>query len=468
MSGDFREQLANTIGRDRFDLWLSDDVELHCDTDATAGTSRVEIAFSSGFLCDHARKSLGKELSAAVKQLCGNDATLAFRVSKDIDLQKKSTAQPATPRKPPTPPTPPTSTASPTKTPTKTPAGNQPAQTFDSLVVGQCNALAVRAAEQLAAGRHVGGPLVICGPSGSGKTHLLSGIRHAYRQRSRRARVLSLTSEQFVGHYVAAYRGGGLPSFRQKYRGADLLLLDDLHFMAGKRATLEELHHTIDRITAAGGQVVLTCSGDPSQIANLSEELVSRLRAGLQCDMASADFATRLAIAKRRCQEANLAIEEESLRVLAAGVSSGVRELLGSIERLRARHELLGEALDTQLVDRTIGETNRQTIRPMAIDEIQKAVGDYFGVDSKALQSSSRIKSVTQPRMLAMWLARKYTQAGWREIGEAFGGRSHSTAISAHRRIENQIAQSSTIGRGRDICGLEEAVVHIETALRTA
>src|SRR5690606_29920426 len=157
-------------------------------------------------------------------------------------------------------------------------------QTFQSLVVGASNELAAHAAQQVAAGRHTGAPLVIWGPAGCGKTHLLKALRYAYRQRFPRARILSLTAEQFLGHYVEALRGGGLPAFRMKYRGANLLLIDDVHFMGGKKATLEELHHTIDRVTAAGGQVVLTSLLEPGQIDRLGDELLSRLRAGLVCE----------------------------------------------------------------------------------------------------------------------------------------------------------------------------------------
>ncbi len=461
------EQLADAIGRDRYDLWLSHDVELRSCIDTPSGTRRVEFYFATGFLCDHARQTLGKELSLAVKQIFGDEASLAFCVAETTVSSSNSSSSKKSPTASPKEPVSLTRLSTP-RAAAPAPEIDRTARGFDSLVVGKSNELAVRAAERLAAGKHVGGPLVLCGPAGCGKTHLLAAIRQSFRQRFHRARILSITSEQFVGHYVAAYRGGGLPSFRQKYRGANLLLLDDLHFMAKKRATLEELHHTIDRITTAGGQVVIASCGEPAQIEHLSEELLSRLRAGLQCEMASADFATRLEMARRRCDDADLPIEENALRLLAAGVSSGARELLGAIERLRARHELLGEAITPQLIDQTIGRINQQTIRPVAIDEIQKVVCDYFGVEGKALRSASRTKSVTQPRMLAMWLARKYTQSGWREIGDAFGGRSHSTVISAHRRIEEQMASESTIDRGREACRLEEAIVQIETALRTA
>lgn len=479
------DALAKAMGRDRFELWLADAAEIRLvNSGDSAGV--VHVVFSSGFMCDIARRNIGSELESAVKRLYGSNTTTLFRVDETVAATRPvnttaATADPdghvdngqvssvgkaklASNGNQQTGSSPAHSGGVPT--PNKQASKKQ--ATFQTLVVGKSNQLAASAAMQLAEGRRTGGPLVVCGPPGCGKTHLLSALKHAYVQKFRRQRVLSLSAEQFVGTYVQALRGGGLPSFRQKYRGADLLILDDLHFMAGKRASLEELQHTLDRVHAAGGQVVAASCHEPTNIANLGDELLSRLRAGLTCQVTTADYATRLEIARRRFDELGLPIEAAALHQLASSVSSGARELLGAIERLRAQHELLGEPITASLVEATAGVVNSQTIRPMAMDEIQKAVCDYFGVDTKTLRSNSRRKSVTEPRMLAMWLTRKYTQAGWREIGDFFGGRSHSTVISAHRRIESQMTSGNNTSTGVSNCQLEDAVVQIETALRMA
>lgn len=450
-----RDQLAAAVGQDRFELWVNEDTRLQCDASGT-----VDIVFSSAFMCDAARRNLGDELATAAQRVFGAGTQLVLRTDDQV-------AQPGTHRTKRSQSvhsaTHATSTLSPTA---ETAEGN--GDTFDTLVVGRSNQLAVRVAAQLASGKHVGGPLVVWGPPGSGKSHLLSAVKHLYRRKFRRSRVLSLTAEQFVGTYVEALRGSGLPSFRHKYRSANVLLIDDLHFMAGKRATLEELQHTFDGVTSTGGNVVIASCQEPGQIANLSPELLSRLRSGLVCEVGSADYATRLEIARRRCRLYDLPVDESALERLAAGVSTGARELLGAIERLRARHELLGEVINTALVEQTAGEINYQTVRRVAMDDIQRVVCDHFGIEAKALRSSSRQKSVTEPRMLAMWLARKYTQAGWREIGEYFGGRRHSTVISAHRRIEAQMGRNSTIRRGASETNLEQTLGQIETKLQMA
>lgn len=338
--------------------------------------------------------------------------------------------------------------------------------TFDSFIAGEPNQLAQHAARQVAAGRHAMGPLVLWGPAGCGKTHLLAAVRHAYRSRFPKGRVVALTAEQFVGHFVESIRGGGLPAFRMKYRGAGLLLLDDLHFMGGKVASLDELLNTVDRLTSAGGQVVFASAVEPGEVPQLGTELLSRLRAGLVCELRGADYAMRLQFARQRATQMGLELQQEHLHLIAAGVSSGAREVIGTLNRLQVKQEVYGAAIDTAMVEETIGEITRQTVRPLAMGEIERVVCSYFGVESKELKSGSRKQSVSQPRMLAMWLARKYTQAGWREIGAYFGGRSHSTVISAHRRVAEDLANGATYapGGGR----LEEVVLRIEEALRTA
>lgn len=455
-----RDQLAGVLGRDRFDLWVSEDTIVRIDA---AGV--LDLAFTSGFLCDAARRTLGQELAQVAQSLFGEQTRVVMRVDESL-----AATQPTAPSQPQ--PHRQASSVEPAKSIQTSSAERVAAtiklETFDTLVVGQANQLAARAGEQLAKGKQVGGPLVFWGPPGVGKTHLLSAIKHAYRRRFTRARVLSLTSEQFVGSYVEALRGSGLPSFRQKYRGADLLVLDDLHFMAGKRASLEELQHTFDRIAAAGGKIVIASCKEPGQIPKLGEELLSRLRAGLVCEMATADYATRLELARCRCHKLGLPIDQAGLECLAAGISSGARELLGAIERLRAKHELLGEPLVAAMVQQTISEVNYQTIRRVAMSDIQQVVCDHFGIEGKQLRSNSRQKSVAEPRMLAMWLARKYTQAGWREIGEYFGGRRHSTVISAHRRIESQVGQQATAQLNADETNLQQTLGQLETKLRLA
>jgi chromosomal replication initiator protein len=454
-----RSDLAGAIGRDRFDLWLGDEATIDCRD------RQLVVELPSSFLRDQVQRRLGAQLQMAAAKLLGHGATVVVTVGA-------STAKPLSTTTPTSPKTTkaaraaaaPVAPSSHSSEPSSRP--QTATMTFESLVVGGANELAVHAARQIASGRQSGGPLVLWGPAGCGKSHTLAAIRHAYRQRFPKGRVVSLTAEQFVGHYVDSIRGGGLPAFRMKYRGASLLLIDDLHFMGGKVASLDELLYTVDRLTAAGGQVVFASAREPGSISQLGSELLSRLRAGLVCEMRSADYAVRLEFTRRRAADMELSLEQQHCQLIAAGVSTGAREIIGTLNRLQAKLELCGLGLTTELVEETIAEITRQTVRPMAMGEIEQAVCSYFGVEAKDLRSGSRKQSVSQPRMLAMWLARKYTQAGWREIGAYFGGRSHSTVISAHRRVVEEMARGAKCAPGGG--PLEDVVLRIETALRTA
>lgn len=453
-----RSDLAGAIGRDRFDLWLGDEATIDCRD------RQLVVALPSSFLRDQVQRRLGAELKLAASRLLGQGATVVVTVGPAAEATLGAST-PASPRM--------TKVARAAVAPKSPPTAAEPSprpqtatMTFESLVVGSSNELAAHAARQIASGRQSPGPLVLWGPAGCGKTHTLAAIRQAYRQRFPKGRVVSLTAEQFVGHYVESIRGGGLPAFRMKYRGATLLIIDDLHFMGGKVASLDELLYTVDRLTAAGGQVVFASAVEPGAIPQLGTELLSRLRAGLVCEMRCADFAVRMEFARRRATEMGLPLEEDHYQMIAAEVSTGAREIIGTLNRLQAKLELCGQGLTTELVAETIGEITRQMVRPMAMGEIEQAVCSYFGVEAKDLRSGSRKQSVSQPRMLAMWLARKYTQAGWREIGAYFGGRSHSTVISAHRRVAEEMARGAKCAPGGG--PLEEVVLRIETALRTA
>lgn len=339
---------------------------------------------------------------------------------------------------------------------------------FDGFVVSEGSVAAVTLAQQVAAGEAVASPLLIWGPTGVGKTHLLRSIRQEVRNRKRRIRAVFLTAEQFTTGFVDAVRGRGLPIFRNKYRGVDLLLIDDLQFFIGKAKTLEELHHTLDKLAADGAQVVLACDRPPTALQGLGGELVSRLTAGLTVELPPADYETRRRLTRQLSDHAGLAISDEVVDAVAGGISGGAREITGVINRLRVASELIGSEVDTATARRFAEETNAQTTPRVGMADIQSAVCRVFGVDKGVLRSDKRTKAVTEPRMLAMWLSRKYTRAAWSEIGAYFGRRSHSTVISACRRVDTLMNRDPSVRSGAGSTGLQDAVRQIELELRTA
>ncbi|HVT27698.1 MAG TPA: chromosomal replication initiator protein DnaA [Lacipirellulaceae bacterium] len=337
-----------------------------------------------------------------------------------------------------------------------------------AFVVGAGNEYAFRAAQLTGRGRQQASPLVFCGPTGVGKTHLLRAILREYRRHRSQAAAVYLSAEQFTTSFVEALRGSGMPSFRQKCRGARLLAIDDLQFFAGKRRTLEELLHTFDTMAADGRQLVLASDRGLSDLRPLGNELVSRLAGGLICEIEPPDYATRLGILRRMRDEMGLSADDAVLSIVAQQITEGARELRGALHRLEATSHAYGEPISRDLAQRALADLARHSTRAVRLADVQKAVCEVFGIEPTQLRSERKGRCISEPRMLAMWLARRYTRAPWSEIGEFFGRRSHSTVISAHRRVEKLIAQNAQIGMADRTCNVEDAIRRVETVLRTA
>jgi chromosomal replication initiator protein len=335
-------------------------------------------------------------------------------------------------------------------------------------VVGKGNEYAYAAAKMTARGLQQASPVLLHGPTGVGKTHLLRSIRVEYRLRHSRARAIYLTAEQFTTSFVEALHGTGLPSFRQKCRGADLLLIDDLQFFAGKRASREELLHTIDSVMAEGRRLVLASDRGLVELRALGNDLVSRLAGGLACEIQPPDYETRLGIVRRLGQEMRIELGDDVVAVVASQITMGARELRGALHRLQAMSLAFERPITCELAETALAELVQQCTRPVRLGDVEQAICNVFGVERSELRSERKGRSINEPRMLAMWLARKYTRAPWSEIGQFFGRRSHSTVISAHRRVEQLIRTQASIGVSDQTCGVEDAIRRVEAALRTA
>jgi chromosomal replication initiator protein len=245
-------------------------------------------------------------------------------------------------------------------------------------------------------------------------------------------------------------------------------LIDDVQFFAAKPRTLEELQHTIDTLLADGRQLVFTSDRSLAELRALGPELASRLAGGLTCEIEPPEFTTRLGILRRLADEIGLALGDEILSLIATQITAGARELRGALHRLQATIEADHEPVTRATAEQALAELARHSTRPVRLADVQKAVCDVFGVEPAQLRSERKGRALSEPRMLAMWLARKYTRAAWSEIGEFFGRRSHSTVISAHRRVERLIGAQAQIGISDRSCNVEDAIRKLETALRTA
>lgn len=312
--------------------------------------------------------------------------------------------------------------------------------TFDHFVIGRSNELAAAAAHAVAqAPGKVYNPLFIYGDTGIGKTHLMQAIAHDVLSRNSEIRISFVGTEQFTNELIGSIQNHTTPIFRRRYRETDLLLIDDVHFLRGKEATQQEFFHTFNALYEAGRQIVLTSDRPPSEIPGLEARLISRFQWGMVADIQLPDFEHRVAILRQKAQLDHLehTIPEDVIRFIAENVRSSVRELEGSIIKLLAfaslKHkeisiELAREALRDKLRP-TDGTSDQPSNSPLTIQTIQQVVAQEWGITAEALRSKTRTKALTIPRHIAMFLTRELLGTQLIEIGNAFGGRDHSTVI---------------------------------------
>jgi chromosomal replication initiator protein len=462
-----RVELVARIGMERYELWFGSQARICLEA------GRLVIRAANTFVRDWLRRNFADDLSTCGAAVTGQQMAVEFEVDPSIGncgfrhpegargcRLQTSSSNPQSEIQDPKSNAPPAINSAAAK--------RQGPPSLSQFAVGPSNEYAFRCAELTASGLQQASPLVLWGGTGFGKTHLLRAVQAEYRRRHPRATALYLTAEQFTTSFVEALRGTGLPSFRQKYRGAELLLLDDVQFFIGKPRTIEELQHTLDTLTTAGRQLVLASDRNLAGLRPLGTDVISRLAGGLVCEIAPPEFATRLAIARRFCDELGLDADDGVLSLVASQITAGAREIRGALHRLQAMRAATGQPLSRESAESAINELARQQARTVRLPDVEQAVCDVFGIEAKQLRSESKGRLQSEPRMLAMWLARKYTRAPWSEIGEYFGRRSHSTVISAHRRVEKLISSQAQIGVGDAPCGVEEAIRRVEQALRTA
>jgi chromosomal replication initiator protein len=328
--------------------------------------------------------------------------------------------------------------------------------TFETFVIGKSNELAAAAAHAIAeAPGKTYNPLFIYGATGLGKTHLMQAIAHARLTRAPDTRVLYVGSEQFLNEVIESIHSRTMPDFRRRYRNeVDLFLVDDVHFLEGKEQTQEEFFHTFNALHQANKQIVLTSDRPPKEIPGLEARLVSRFESGMVADIGQPDLEHRIAILRKKQEQDHLemTIPDDVLRFIAEHVRSNVRELEGCIIKLllfaSLKHkeisiELAREALSDKIKPGEDGAEARAKPLP-TIHRVQEVVARRWGVTPEGLRSKARIKTLTVPRQIAMYLARDLLQMQLVEIGQAFGGRDHSTVIHSVDKVQRQMSRDRT------------------------
>jgi chromosomal replication initiator protein len=330
--------------------------------------------------------------------------------------------------------------------------------TFGNFIVGSANRLAHAASLSVAERPgHAYNPLFLYGGVGLGKTHLMHAIGNAVLARYPRKRVVYATSEKFTNEFITSIQQGRIDEFRNHYRRIDLLLIDDIQFIADKERTQEEFHHTFNAIHEDGKQIVLSSDRPPKQIVTLEERLRSRFEWGLIADLTAPDLETRIAILRAKAEEMGVPLSAEVIEFIARKVVSNIRELEGALNRIVAYASMQGQPIDIGLAQAVLSNVlfnpKKRQVTP---ERITHAVSEYFGVGLDQLKGQKRDKAIVVPRQIAMYLIRAETDVSLIRIGDELGGRDHSTVIHACDKIDRESAVNDEMRR--DIAAVREMI----------
>jgi chromosomal replication initiator protein len=324
----------------------------------------------------------------------------------------------------------------------------QPRMTFEEFVVGPSNQFVHAAAQAVASmpGRTYN-PFFIYGGSGLGKTHLLNAIAHRVSGNNPRLQVCLLTAERFVNELIDHMQRNRWDAFRKRYRKVDLLLIDDIQFIAGKERTQEEFFHTFNALHAQHKQIVLTADCSPKEIKSLEERLKTRFEWGLMGDIQAPALETKVAILKKKAELEGMELPEDVALLLASRVHSNVRKLEGCLIKLAAFTSITGQQVDVSLAEQLLRDLLYEERRQLSMEAIQRAVADHYGLKVTDLKSKRRTESISTPRQVAMYLCRTLTSHSLPEIGKVFGGRDHTTVLHGCRKIAETKERDSGLGQ---------------------
>lgn len=429
-------RLRTMLSTDLYNLWFAPLAAVNEDEDSL--TLEVANDFCEVWLKDNYMGLLQEVVALA----CGRQLNIRFQVSNGIaQVQKPAPARETSP--------------APAKAPEPASRANgatvdfsfNPKNTFDTFVVGANNNFSYAAA--LAVAQHPGksyNPLFLYGGVGLGKTHLLHAIGHHVVANRKNARVAYVSSEKFTNEYIDAIQNNQLAKFRKKYRQTEVLLIDDVQFLAGKERIQEEFFHTFNALHEAHKQIVLTCDRPASEIQGLEQRLVSRFEWGLVTDLQPPDVEVRLAILHKKANMMGVELPPEVMDFLANRIRMNIRRLEGALIRVASYAALTGKRVSVEVVEALLREILHEEGRyALNIDIIQKKVAEHFDIRVADMTSKRRPESIAFPRQIAMFLARHMTDNSLNAIGEAFGGRDHGTVLHACRLVKDRMEVDANV-----------------------
>lgn len=452
----FLNHLCDQVGNKNFENWFHKKVALRADQD------ELNVGVASPFLLNWMQNQFRAPLNRAAQAVLGASARVTFSVEPGLLEQQPQTSQQNALPAPGSNPTPGKQTQNDqqplpfTRQPKSTHTshtGSQKPRTgrkfanLNDFIPGESNQLAYTAAIQVCQnpGERIN-PLYLHGNVGLGKSHLLEGIYKTIRQLHPELNVMLLTAEAFSNYFTLALRDKTLPSFRQKFRNVDVLLVDDIDFLESKSVIQEEFLHTFKQLESKGGQVILTADRHPRLLTKSSTELTSRFISGLVCKIEAPGKETRFEILKYKARQINAELSEAVLDFVAQKFQHNVRELEGALNCLETHRTLLPQKrLSVASARKILAELERDCIQVVRSTDIEHLVCEFFGVTEDELRSTSRSRQISIPRMIAIYLTRKHTEAAYKEIGQQFGGRNHSTVMSAEKKIKHFLDHDATI-----------------------
>lgn len=412
------ERLEGDLSREDVHTWL---MPLQARDDG----ANLQLFAPNPYTLDTVRERYLEQIETVLAQLSGHPCEVHLEVGSSAPAHARSAPALNTQRSRPAP------SPAPAFLPNL-----DPHYTFETFVEGKSNQLGKAAAMQVATnpGRAYN-PLLLYGGTGLGKTHLMHAAGNLMREHNPDCKVLYLRSEQFVGSMIEALRAKSMDEFKRRFRSVDALLIDDIQFFAGKDTTQEEFFHTFNALFEAKQQIILTCDRYPKEVDKLEPRLKSRLGWGLSVAIEPPDFETRAAILLAKAHEKGVNVDENVAMLLAKRIRSNVRDLEGALNTLAARANFYGKAITPEFAEETLRDLLATHAQAVTISNIQKVTAEYFNVRLQDLLSKRRVRSLARPRQIAMTLAKELTEHSLPEIGEAFGGRDHTTVLHACRTI---------------------------------
>jgi len=458
------QAIAQRVGEPRYNLWFKPYTKFSWQDD------QLVVGVPNHFFQEWLQNRFAEDVRAAAGMVLGQPLKLRFVIDPEL-FQASRQAQAAVAQaqclEPGDPEVSPQSTrqsdASPETGRSRASKADRRWRRLSDFVTGPCNRVAHASALSVTEAPGQGtNPLVLYGPVGTGKTHLLEGIYGGVRKHHPELRVCHTTSEDFTNRFVQGMRLGKLGAFRKHFRECDVLLIDDLHFLATKRATQEEFLHTFDVLLANAKQLVMTCDCHPRLTEEFTPELTDRLLGGAAWSLQPPDLATRVDILRAKSARDEPAMPAEVLGYLAEHLRGNVRELEGALHSVRHYSRVTGQPIDLRLAREAVSDLLRHAVRIVQLADVDRAVRQVLRLEPGALQSKQRTWVVSHPRMLAIYLARKHTSAAYSEIGRHFGGRNHSTAVAAEKKIRQRLQNNDELMLGerrfrvRDVIDLVE------------